>query len=255
MDKLINQFQQQMDDLYVHADVALYLWDDRKKMKAAGFETTLETKHLELIDESSLVQAVVAWQLFASRWITDALVHDTSVLASELAKHDRAELSIARGVRVYPQVKELAAHSSRETIARFLEKDAKFLTVNYEKHWLRYSDILAPTFRDRVKRLKHHEHYLIILLTAKLRNASAHRSPSALAELKSVLIDPDLGRFDKRHKVALGKSTGVTAQGIGHYLASEMANPYGGSNTRLHRHGQGREQAAAPRSGAACSGA
>lgn len=233
MDKLIDQFQQQMDDLYVHADVALYLWDDRKKMKTAGFETTLETRHLELIYESSLVQAVVAWQLFASRWITDALVHDSSVLADELAKHDRAELSIARGVRVYPQVKELAAHSSRETITRLLEKDAKFLTVNYEKHWLRYADILAPKFRDKVKRMKHHEQFLIILLTAKLRNASAHRSPSALEELKTVLLDPDLGRFDKRHKVSLAKSRGVTAQGVGHYLAAEMSNPYDGSNTRL----------------------
>ena len=67
MAKLIDDFQQQMDALYVHVDVALYLWDDRKKMRAAGFETTLETKHLELIYESSLVQAVVAWQLFASR--------------------------------------------------------------------------------------------------------------------------------------------------------------------------------------------
>ena len=162
-------------------------------------------------------------------------MHDTSVLAAELAKHDRSELSIGpKGVRVFPQVKELAAHSSRETIAQLLEKDAKFLTVNYEKDWLRYSSVLAPSFRDKVERLKHHDQYLIVRLTARLRNASAHRSTRALQELKEVLVDPDLGRFDKRHKVTLGKSTGVTAQGIGRYLASEMANPYGGSRTRLH---------------------
>lgn len=233
IDALIDNYQGQINDFYTHIDAALNVWDQRKEMSAQGFPT-LETSDLEHIYESALVKAVVSWQGLAANWVVAALAHDSSELRDKIGGGKRAGLNVSRNVQVFVEPKRLAVHSSLETIRSLLEAEGRYLSVNTKKSWSSYSKVLAPQFQRKVAALTEDDHLVIELCTA-LRNGAAHRSAESIAKLKTVLASDEIRALDGRSKPMVLARSGITAAGIGHYLAVEMKNPYGEGrqNTRL----------------------
>lgn len=233
IDALIDNYQGQINDFYTHIDAALNVWDQRKEMSAQGFPT-LETSDLEHIYESALVKAVVSWQGLAANWVVAAVAHDSSELRDKIGDAKRPGLKVAGNVQVFVEPKGLAVHSSVETIRSLLESGGRHLSVSEKSDWTNYSKVLAPQFQRRVASLTADDHLIIKLCTA-LRNGAAHRSPGSIAKLKTVLASDEIRALDARSKPMVLARSGITAAGIGHYLAVEMSNPYGEGrqNTRL----------------------
>ncbi|MFW0797810.1 hypothetical protein AAFP30_28680 [Gordonia sp. CPCC 205515] len=224
IDLLIDNFQGQVDELYQHIDAVLWVWGDRKKMESAGFPV-LDDRNLERVYESSLVEAVVAWQLFVADWFRMALVRDSSVLRKSLSEVNRRPELKVRGVRLFPEMKPLTAHPSMESIAALIESQGQFFDVNSQSAWRAYSKLLAPGYATRAGKLTKDD-FLVVELCRRLRNASAHRSSPSLMSVREMITGNELKDFDRRHgKVSLSREHGLTERGIGRYLAAEMACP------------------------------
>lgn len=233
--KLVDEFQSQIGRIYEHAEAALYVWDSRRELEKAGFPS-LKTKNLGFIYESSLVEAVVAWQDFASRWVAAALVVDASKLRETVNSLPRQKVQVTGGARLFLEVKPLAAHPPLGEMWEILAAPRNFLTVSKKNDWESYRQLLSPRHSDLVGTLSTNDHTLIELCTA-LRNTSAHRSDESVATVREVLTSSRLRTFDRSVRgVQMAVSRGISAQMVGRYIATEIdANPYGADlqKTRL----------------------
>lgn len=95
---------------------------------------------------------------------------------------------------------------------------------------------MGPKFARLASNLKPDDH-LVIELCRLMRNVSAHRSDESVKALKNKVTSPELARLDKKGGTGLptlSRKTGISAEKLGYYLATERKNPVPGRrNTRL----------------------
>lgn len=220
IDKLVDRYQDQINEQFWHINACLNIWDSRKKMTRQGFPT-LETENLERVYESSLVSAVTAWQLFASDWLVAALAHDSSVLQAAIGGAKKYRLDLG-STTIFRQPAPIKKHLSVREVRDLLEKPetGSYVTVNYESHWRKYRKLLGPEFAVKVDSLTQ-EDYLFIELCTCLRNMSAHRSDEAVSRVRTVLTGGALQQFDQLEQVSLSLDRGISRDRAGHYLAAE----------------------------------
>lgn len=235
IDKLIDRYQEQINEQYSHIESCLYTWADRKPIIQAGFHA-LDTINLEYVYESALVSAVTAWQSFSADWVVAALTNDSSVLRQKLAANQRLVRVTVGSAAVFRPAAELRKHPAQWEVRGLLEQpsEGSYLSVNYQSHWGKFKNLMGPDYVAKVDSLTAND-FTFIEFCTKLRNMSAHRSDESYTKVKEAVTGPQIRKIDREEKVKLARDNGIRRGKVGHYLAAEMRNPYGGGrqNTRL----------------------
>lgn len=233
--QLVTDFQEQMDELYQHIDVALWIWDDRKASAARGL-VPLDTPNLHRIYENTLVEAVVSWQDFAAKWVTYAIACDASVLRSKMETVRPAAFDLTGKVKIQLAPQPLPSVVTVKYLEAMLADHRGFFSVNEKSAWDRYVGLMENRYATAARKLTADDH-LLLELCRQLRNVSAHRSSESVKSLTQVVTSAELQKWDEKSAKKypkLSRQRGIAANKLGLYLAAEQENPYEGrQNTRL----------------------
>lgn len=233
--QLVTDFQKQMDELYQHIDVALWIWDDRKLSAARGM-VPLDTPNLDRIYENTLVEAVVSWQYFAVKWVTYAIASDPSVLRQKVESARPASFDVTNSIKVQLGPQHLPNRLTIAGVETMLTPQRGWFSVNEKPDWDRYTGMMGSRYQTAARKLTADDH-LVLDLCPHLRNVAAHKSDESVAGLTKMVTSPALVSWDvksARKNPKLSRQRGIARDKLGRYLVAEQKNPYEGrQNTRL----------------------